>query len=184
MCVNQWCLLIHFQNSLYNLLDNFSFSWILLISVYWLKLKIIDFNFSLICYIYDINLLCVAKLTADHHNGVTNAGCYRVSHVLVVWLYFKEQKNSELWEVFLCARAHGLKWNVSGCLEVYTYPSHLISLPCARTLINDIPWQIIILNFLSDWSVVIEKAVFKTFIRQLFFLIVSRIKPLLLTTAP
>lgn len=63
----------------------------------------------------DINLLCITELTADHHNGVTNAGCYRVSHVLVGWLYLKEQKNSELWEVFLCARAHGLKWNVSGC---------------------------------------------------------------------
>lgn len=62
-----------------------------------------------------INVLCIAKLTPDHHNGVASAGCYLVSHVLVVWLNMKEQKNSELWEVFLCARAHGLKWNVSGC---------------------------------------------------------------------
>lgn len=67
----------------------------------------------MICYIYNINVLCIAKLTAD---GVTSAGCYLVSHVLVVWLNMKEQKNSELWEVFLCAIAHGLKWNVSGSL--------------------------------------------------------------------
>lgn len=56
------------------------------------------------CYFYNINVLCIAKLTAD---GVTSAGCYLVSHVLVVWLNMKEQKNSELWEVFLCAIAHG-----------------------------------------------------------------------------
>lgn len=61
---------------------------------------------------YSINVLCIAKLTAD---GVTSAGSYLVSHVLVVWLNMKEQKNSELWEVFLCAIAHGLKWNVFGC---------------------------------------------------------------------